>query len=350
MKYYTIPRLNLVLPGVILLILASGCSIPGDVSTNSNRITEVSQTTNIPVPPVNEAFLPEFTAIDSVPAAQLKTASSNQSPATSLPQLSGTVVQEVPCNLASAGIPLDVTIPDNTRLEPNEPFSKVWRLINAGSCTWSTDYALVWFSGDDFGASPVQPVITVIHPGESVELAVDLIAPDAPGLYAGYWMVMSGSGELFGIGPNGNSPFWVRIQVIAVDTPTPTITTTPKPTSDVFTAGQVNLSVGQSFDLDHGEFDPLDQADGMLEENEEGQLQWSALNEGRFAIFGLSKPGELECSLATLSEQPISVSGLEAGIYLCYRTNDGLPGMMQIENLLAEESSLALNFTTWAVP
>lgn len=350
MKYYTFPRLNLVLLGVLLLFLASGCTIPGDVSTNSNRITEVSQTTSLPVSPVNETILPEITATDFEPAAQLQTATSKQSLTTNLTQLSSTDVQDVPCNLASAGIPLDVTIPDNTRLEPNEPFSKIWRLINAGSCTWSSDYTLVWFSGDDFGAMLVQPVVKVIPPGESVEFAVDMIAPDVPGLYVGYWMVMSDSGELFGIGPNGNSPFWVRVQVIAVETPSPTITTTPKPTSVVFSTGQVNLSVDQAIDLDHGELDLLDQADGVLEENEEGQLQWSALNEGRFAIFGLSKPGELECTLTTLSEQPISVSGLEAGIYLCYRTGDGLPGMLQIEDLFVEESRLAINFTTWAVP
>lgn len=350
MKYYTYPMLNLVLPGVILIVLASGCTIPGDVSTNSNRITEVSQTTNLPAPPVNETILPEVNATDSGPVAKPKTATSDQSVTTNLTQISSTDVQDIPCNLASAGIPLDVTIPDNTRLEPNEPFTKIWRLINAGSCTWSADYALIWFSGDDFGALLAQPVITVIHPGESVEFAVDMIAPDAPGLYAGYWMVMSDSGELFGIGPNGNSPFWVRIQVMAVDTPTPTITTTPKPTSVVFSTGQVILSADQAIDLDYGDLDLSDQADGIFEESVEGRLQWSSLNEGRFAIFGLSKPGELECTLATLSEQPISVSGLEAGIYLCYRTSDGLPGMMQIENLFVEESRMAINFTTWAVP
>lgn len=258
--------------------------------------------------------------------------------------------QLVPCNLAVAGIPLDVTIPDDSRLEPNASFSKVWRLVNNGSCTWTADYAVVWFSGDDLGANRFVPVISAVQPGETVEIVVDMIAPDEPGLYSGYWMLKSDTGELFGIGPNGDSPFWVRIQVMAVTVVEPTETSTPVPTTAVLVTGTANLAIGDSIDLDSGKLNPAAKADGMLEQLAEDQLQWMPLNDGRFGIFGISKPGELECRLATLSEDPILITMLEKGIYLCYRTGDGLPGLMQIENLPAGESPLEIDFTTWAVP
>ncbi|MBL8100545.1 MAG: hypothetical protein JNK81_15280, partial [Anaerolineales bacterium] len=45
----------------------------------------------------------------------------------------------------------DVTIPDGTTLLPGETFTKVWRLKNRGTCTWSPDYMLVFSSGSQMG-------------------------------------------------------------------------------------------------------------------------------------------------------------------------------------------------------
>src|SRR5688572_24073099 len=41
----------------------------------------------------------------------------------------------------------DVTVPDNTRIEAGEEFTKTWKLQNTGSCTW-TDYTIAFVSGD----------------------------------------------------------------------------------------------------------------------------------------------------------------------------------------------------------
>ncbi len=49
----------------------------------------------------------------------------------------------------------DVTVADGTTYSPGAEFTKVWRLRNAGSCTWDTDYSLVFVSGDRMSAPQV---------------------------------------------------------------------------------------------------------------------------------------------------------------------------------------------------
>ena len=56
------------------------------------------------------------------------------------------------CDQAGPGNPIDVTIPDYTEVAPGTSFTKTWRLVNTGPCTWSNDYSAVWFSGETFGA------------------------------------------------------------------------------------------------------------------------------------------------------------------------------------------------------
>ncbi len=48
-----------------------------------------------------------------------------------------TPTSEIACNQAAAGNPIDITIPDGTKMTPNESFAKTWRLENVGSCTWT---------------------------------------------------------------------------------------------------------------------------------------------------------------------------------------------------------------------
>src|SRR5574340_37191 len=350
MAYLSMILAKFTVPGLICASLISGCTLigipatgePSPASTAEVGAGEITppDSTNQSVPPTSVS-----TQVD-----QFLASATNQSIPVNQTMTAAMKVQPVPCNLASAGIPLDVTIPDDSRLEPKRSFSKIWRLSNSGSCAWTADYAVVYFSGDDLGANRIQPIISTVETGESVEIAVDMVAPDEPGLYSGFWMLRSDTGELFGIGPNGNSPFWVRIQVMAVTAPAPVETATQAPTSAVLATGKVSLAVGESIDLDSGKMNPTDSADGLLERLTDGQLQWKPLGESRFTIFGLSKPDEIECRLEALSDEPILLSKLEAGTYLCYRTDGNLPGVMQIVKLAAGDSLLEIDFTTWAVP
>ena len=56
--------------------------------------------------------------------------------------------------------------------------------------------------------------LTTWLPGQTVDLPVNgLTAPNAAGHYIGYWQFKNAAGALFGIGSNGDRPWWVEINV-----------------------------------------------------------------------------------------------------------------------------------------
>ena len=107
----------------------------------------------------------------------------------------------------------DVTVPDGTVYAPGTAFTKTWRMKNVGSCTWNTSYTLVFHTGEQMGGAASVNFPSTVAPGQTVDLSVNLTAPNTAGTYRGYWMLKNGSGALFGIGTNGDKPFWVEIKV-----------------------------------------------------------------------------------------------------------------------------------------
>ena len=108
---------------------------------------------------------------------------------------------------------LDVTVPDNTVIAPNQTFVKTWRMRNAGTCTWNSSYSLTFISGDQMGGAPSTPLSGTIPPGGTIDISAYLTAPAITGTYQGFWMLRNPSGGFFGIGANGTTPFWVKINV-----------------------------------------------------------------------------------------------------------------------------------------
>lgn len=107
----------------------------------------------------------------------------------------------------------DLTVLDDTRFSPGESFIKSWRLSNSGTCTWTTDYALIFIDGDQMtGNSPIS-LSNEVLPGQMIDLSVNLIAPASSGTYRGNWMLINNNGETFGLGLEGDKPFWVQITV-----------------------------------------------------------------------------------------------------------------------------------------
>jgi hypothetical protein len=254
------------------------------------------------------------------------------------------------CDLVRPGIPFDVTIPDDTRLQPGETFTKVWRFVNKGSCTWTQNYSIVWFSGDDLGVEKVQAFSDSVSPGDIIDISVDMIAPTTPGVYSSYWMLRNDRGGLFGLGPNGDAAFWARIQVIAVNTSTPTLTVVPTATPVVEISGSATLETSQTFDLDSGLIAQDKSDDLILNLTADDQVQLVPTNNTRLAEFGTSQPSIVDCRGAVLSIEPLILSGMEKGIYLCYRTNQGLPGFLKLNQIPSQEVPMAFEFLTWASP
>jgi uncharacterized repeat protein (TIGR01451 family) len=107
----------------------------------------------------------------------------------------------------------DVTIPDGTVMAANTTFAKTWRILNNGSCTWNTSYALIFISGDQMGGTPVINLPSTVAPGATIDLTVNLTAPGTAGHYRGNWELRDATGGVFGVGTGGAYPFWVDINV-----------------------------------------------------------------------------------------------------------------------------------------
>ena len=59
------------------------------------------------------------------------------------------------------------------------------------------------------------PLSGVVEPDNSLDVSIELTAPDEPGTYLGYWMLENERGEKFGLGEDHDQAFFVMIQVAA---------------------------------------------------------------------------------------------------------------------------------------
>jgi hypothetical protein len=108
----------------------------------------------------------------------------------------------------------DVTLPDDSVVAPGTDFSKTWRLRNVGTCNWTSGYRLVFDHGDRMDFPQWMQLTTgVVAPGEEIEITANLHSPAAVGTYQGYYKLRSSDGDTFGIGPDADTAFWVRIKV-----------------------------------------------------------------------------------------------------------------------------------------
>jgi len=139
----------------------------------------------------------------------------------------------------------DLTVPDGTVFRPGEKFTKTWRLMNAGTSTWTTAYSLVFSSGEQMGGSATTALTVQVPPGQTLDLSVQLTAPSGEGKHTGYWMLRNASGTNFGMGARSDGAFYVQINVsgtAGTSTPGTAIATT---TGDE-DGTQATLSVDES--------------------------------------------------------------------------------------------------------
>lgn len=121
----------------------------------------------------------------------------------------------------------DVTIPDDTVMQPGQPFRKTWRIQNSGSCTWSQGYQLVFASGDQMGVNTAVNLPSAVPPNTTIDVSIDLTAPVNPGMYQSNWKLRNQYGALFGTANQQNDSIWAKIIVNASPS---VITLTPNST------------------------------------------------------------------------------------------------------------------------
>jgi len=255
-----------------------------------------------------------------------------------------------PCEMATAGTPLDVTVPDDTAFPPGQRFIKTWRLVNNGSCAWDETYAVVWVSGAELSLWRSQPLMGRVLPGSSVDISVEMMAPMEQGRYTSYWMLRSPSGRLFGLGPSGNAPFWVRIQVLAINTPTYLPSPTPSPTIPALIEGRVRLQVNQGLDLDDGIVVGESSAADLWFEHTDAIWRLTAARGLRWGwLPEADSPSAERCLELAVNDQPIKVE--DAGNRLiCLHSPAGLPGYLRVIFLDQERGQVEVNFLIWPEP
>jgi hypothetical protein len=262
-----------------------------------------------------------------------------------------------------AGSPIDVSIPDDTTMRPGQGFTKIWRLQNIGVCTWTKAYSARFFYGEQMNSPDQVSLIGDVLPGDSVEIAVDMVAPATPGVYQGNWKLANNQGQFFGIGPNGDSPFWVRVQVspaqttltpsvTVTSTPAPSITPTltPTPTPPVEAFGTLKLAVDSDLDLDSGTINPPSSADIGYRKDTAGFHTLIPLNGSKLGVFGSNEPSPAACQTAAMSTASITLESLSSGTYLCTQSDAVRFGWIRYNGLESADESAKLDFRTWATP
>lgn len=119
----------------------------------------------------------------------------------------------------------DVTIADAAVINPGETFTKIWEVQNVGTCTWTSAYTAAFINGEDLGWTGFVDV-DGIAPGENFQIAVDLTAPRAPGIYEGRWQMVNEALEPFGVA--------VFVTIVVPQDP---ITRTPSPVAPISPVG-----------------------------------------------------------------------------------------------------------------
>lgn len=112
----------------------------------------------------------------------------------------------------AASFVADVTVPDGKIILPGTKFTKTWRVMNQGNCTWDKTYALELAQGDAIGAATKVALTQVVGPGQTADFSVDMVAPTTDGTYTGYWRIMTPFGGSFGVG-SYDQALIVKIQV-----------------------------------------------------------------------------------------------------------------------------------------
>ena len=107
----------------------------------------------------------------------------------------------------------DVTYADGSSLPPDTAFTKIWRLRNDGTCTWTGDFEIVNVGGAGMGAPSGTTINAIVRPGETIDVSINLISPTTPGCYTSYFKLLSSNGDLFGWGRYGEEMFWAAINV-----------------------------------------------------------------------------------------------------------------------------------------
>jgi len=209
----------------ILLLFSAACSLPSMTKPMSEeeavQATVSYMMTNAATAGLPAISTPTKLSPYSVPTNTSQSQTTAVPLATTIPPSTATVTvtqNTTPCNLAS--FVMDVNYPDGTEVIGGTAFTKTWRLMNAGTCTWTSAYSLVFYDGAQMNGPLTQPLPGTVSPGQTADISVKLTAPASPNTYTGYWKLRDPNGEVFGL---ASGAFWVEIKSMLVTVKPPIV-------------------------------------------------------------------------------------------------------------------------------
>ncbi len=141
------------------------------------------------------------------PVAIALAACSSAATATSAPILSDT---PLPSPVPSEALPTatiactnrarfldDLSLPDDSIVQPGAELVKRWLVANEGTCDWGPGYRLVHVGGEGLSASDALALFPA-RAGSNATWEVILRAPDEPGEYVSEWQAQAPDGTFFG--------------------------------------------------------------------------------------------------------------------------------------------------------
>lgn len=306
-----------------LAVLVAACNFPlAGPSTQDIQDTAAAQT-------VSAQLTQAFAVTPTVPQVP---PTDTPPPPTSLPPtatLPPTPSATQPCTDIAVFV-ADVTIPDNTNMDPGEDFDKTWRLRNNGTCTWNSEYDIAFIDGNIMGGPSSKPLAGAVAPGSTVDVTVDLTAPSTNGTHRGNWRLRNNKDVLFGV------TFYVQIVV----GPTPT------PAPEVHETEQMTIDSSYHFDLDEGDATAgSGTRDAWYEAVSAVEQYLTPENGATFKKWGGSPPSYNDCNNASLSSAKISLADLPVGTWVCYETDEGRIGRFEVEGKTTYEWTI--DFRTW---
>ena len=201
----------------MLLFSACGTQSPTPAAVATSNTPPVVATTEVPV----------GTTVTDVSVSVSTEVATTETSAT-LPTETATVGTPAPTNppdcTNSASFVTDVTIPDNSTVAGGSTFTKTWRISNSGTCVWGPGYTLTHYSDERMGA-PDSVSLDITPGGQTVDISVDLVAPNSVGTHRGNFVIKNPAGLIMQI--DDDSRLWLIINVASTVTATATATLTP---------------------------------------------------------------------------------------------------------------------------
>jgi hypothetical protein len=213
----------------------------------------------------------------------------------------------------------DLGVPDGTVFGPGNQFTASWRLRNNGTCPWTTGYSVAFVGGDQLGGAELVPLLNVVAPGQTVDVSVDLIAPEQPGTYRSNWQIADANDQPFGINGVIEDAFWVQITVEeGAEAPS-----TPEPNSatvggvvweDICTLNASGAPSSGCVETEEGS--GLYRGNGSFDSNEVALVGITViLGEGACPGDGIIPAADQITSTLTDAEGAYQFTELSAGIY-----------------------------------